>query len=106
MIPTYETEVCSVMATLFMAGPGIRRLKIPDIDQFKFSTTDIAPTICHLLGIDPTSQNEGRVLAEFLEKFNIKKYRRSLIPRKKSVRKRQPVKVQAVKLQGDVTDEI
>jgi len=58
-LPTQEYMGCSVRATLMMAGPGIRaghRLPRPPW------TVDIAPTIAHLLGIEPPRTCEGSII--------------------------------------------
>jgi len=107
VIPTYETEVTSVMAILLMAGPGIKKgVKIPKEEQFKYCTTDLVPTICSLLGIRFPSTCEGRVLHEFLEKTKIKKLKRKLEVLKRNTRERPSKKPKEIKLKGDVTDEI
>ena len=104
MIPTYETDVCSVMATLFISGPCIRRgLKIPKEEQFRYSTTDIVSTICKILNIRFPFQSEGRIIHEFLKDTKIKNLKRNLQPVKREMRKR---KKEVLKLQGDVTDEV
>jgi predicted AlkP superfamily phosphohydrolase/phosphomutase len=104
MIPTYETDVCSVMGTLFISGPGLRKgVKIPKEEQFKYCTTDIVPTICKILNIRVPFQNEGRVIHEFLKEAKIKNLKRNLKPLKREIRIREK---QVVKLKGDVTDEL
>ncbi len=95
------------MATMVMSGYGIRKgLAISHSEQFKYSTMDIAPTICHALGFDVPSQSEGRVIHEFFEEKKIGKTSRTLVPVKRNVRKRELKKILPAKPQGDVTDEI
>lgn len=107
MIPTYETDICSVMATLFISGPDIKKgLKIPRKEQFKYCTTDIVPTICEILDIRVPFQNEGRIIHEFLKKTRIKKLKRDLKEIKRNIRRREKRKPEVLKLKGDVTDEI
>ena len=50
-------------ATLVAAGPDFRRGMI---DQLPSGNADLAPTILHLLGIEPPQPLDGRVLAEAL----------------------------------------
>ena len=106
MIPTYETEVASVMAALLLAGPGVRAgVNIPRLEQGKIRTADLAPTIAHLLGLDSPAQNEGRVLRELLSEFHTKRPERKLTPTARPIRPRPARKPRPIALQGDVTDE-
>jgi arylsulfatase A-like enzyme len=50
-------------ATLVAAGPDFRRGLV---DQLPSGNADLAPTMLHLLGIDPPQPLDGRVLAETL----------------------------------------
>lgn len=50
--------------TLIAAGPGFRRGKTSTIPS---ANIDIAPTVLHLLGIEPPHKFDGRVLAEAME---------------------------------------
>ena len=62
--PTTKYSQSSLAAVCFMAGPGIRKgLRHERYIHLK----DVAPTACHLLGIDPPKNAEGRVVREFLE---------------------------------------
>ena len=105
MIPTYETEVASVYGTLILAGAGVRK-GISEKASRKGSrcTADVAPTLAYLLGIDPPAQNEGRVLHEFLEKFNSAYPSRELTPTARKLAS-SPRPRRRVQLKGDVTDE-
>ncbi len=106
MIPTYETEVTSVMSGLLLAGPGVRAgAKLPRDEQFGLCTTDLAPTLAYLLGIEPPAQNEGRVLQELLSDFEGERPARELQPTARAIVRRPTVKPRAITLQGDVTDE-
>jgi len=106
MIPTYETEVSSVYALMLLAGQGVRHgWREPADQKGRRRTCDVAPTLCHLLGVAPPAQSEGRLLHELLEGFESSAPQRRLTPtRRKLVPPRTtPKKVQ---LQGDVTDEV
>jgi len=106
MIPTYETEAASVMGALVLGGAGVRPSEpLPKLDQTRIWTTDVAPTVAHLLRIDPPAQNEGRVLHEFLADGHSTAPSRTLKPTARSIVTRPPVKPRPVTLQGDVTDE-
>jgi hypothetical protein len=106
MMPTYETEVASVMAGLLLSGPGIRAgLQIPRDQQSRFCTTDLPPTLANLLGIELPAQNEGRVLHELLEGTYAERPERTLHPTARATIRRPTVKPRPITLQGDVTDE-
>lgn len=106
MIPTYETDVTSVMGTLIMYGPGIRPgVKPPKIEQARICTTDVAPTVAYLMGFDAPAQTEGRVLREFLIGSHSDLPKRALKPTARPIRRRPTVKPKPITLQGDVTDE-
>jgi len=107
MIPTYETEATSVMGGFLLAGAGVRPgVKLPRLEQFKICTTDVAPTLAHLLGLDPPPQSEGRVLHEFLAGFHTDWPPRTLTPTARPIVHRPTVRPKPVRLQGDVTDEM
>ena len=107
MIPTYETETTSVMAAMVLGGAGIRPQEAaPRLEQFRLSTTDVAPTIAHLLGLDVPAQSEGRVLHEFLAGAHSERPERGEVtPTARKAARRKSVKPKGVQLQGDVTDE-
>lgn len=63
-LPGTKYSGCSVQGVLIMAGPGIRegvQIKAP------VWTVDIAPTVSHLLGINPPKQAEGKVISSALD---------------------------------------
>ena len=105
MLPTYETEVASVMGTLVLAGPGVRSgVQPPRNEQAKICTTDVAPTVAHLLGLEPPAQTDGRVLREFLTDAHTDAPTRELRPTARPIAHRPTTKPRPVSLQGDVTD--
>ena len=107
MVPTYETEATSVMGTLVVGGAGFRPgVVVPRLEQFKFCTTDVAPTVAHLLGMEPPAQNEGRVLHELLDGFASARPARELKPTARPIVHRPTTRPRPVQLQGDVTDEV
>ncbi|MFP4026496.1 MAG: alkaline phosphatase family protein [Candidatus Brocadiia bacterium] len=106
MVCTYETQTTSVMGTLMLAGPGVRSdCWIPREEQFAYSTTDVAPTIAEILGVEPPAQNEGRVLGEFLTERETSRPDRYLEPLGRPLVYRDSVKPRPKTLKGDVTDE-
>jgi len=65
-MPTYETKLFSTMGTMLLAGPGIKQggyerawRKYGLMRQI-----DVAPTICHVLGLRMPAQNQGAVLSD------------------------------------------
>ncbi|HUJ12112.1 MAG TPA: alkaline phosphatase family protein [Verrucomicrobiae bacterium] len=56
-------------ATLVAAGPDLRKGMV---DQLPTGNADVAPTILHLLGVDPPQPMDGRVLGEALSAGTVK----------------------------------
>jgi predicted AlkP superfamily phosphohydrolase/phosphomutase len=107
MIPTYETEVTSVMGALLLSGPGVRAgVRLPRAEQARVCTTDLAPTLAYLLGLDAPAQSEGRVLREFVNDFCVARPPRTVRSVARPLRHRPTVRPRPVVLQGDVTDEV
>jgi len=106
MLPTFETDATSVMGALVLAGAGVRsHPPIPRLEQFRYCTTDVAPTLAHLIGIEPPAQNEGRILHEFLAGAHAERPARTLQSTDRPIVSRPTTKPQPIQLQGDVTDE-
>lgn len=106
MIPTYETETTSVMGALVLGGAGVRAQEpAPRLEQSRICTTDVAPTLAHLLGLGAPAQNEGRVLHEFLEGEYAQRPERTVIPTARATVRRPTTRPPAIRVQGDVTDE-
>jgi len=106
MLPTYETEATSVLGTLLLAGPGVRpQPPAPRLEQLSVCTTDLAPTLAHLLGIDAPAQSEGRLLREFLAGLPAERPARVLTPTDRPLAPRPSTRPRPAGLQGDVTDE-
>jgi hypothetical protein len=106
MVPTYETETTSVLAAMALAGPGVSsRGVVPKEEPLRLWTTDVAPTACHLLGIDPPAQSEGRVMHELLEDIESGFPERALRTVERRIVPRPRTRPAPVRLQGDVTDE-
>lgn len=66
-VPTAETALSSNMATLIIAGPGVKKGWRPDPNAGLPRLVDVVPTICHLIGISPPRNSEGRVVRELIE---------------------------------------
>ncbi len=97
-IPTAETDISSNYATFMVIGGkaknGYRR---PESDIGPVRLVDIAPTIAHLLGMDPPRHAQGQVLNDFLDGWDVSEIKR---PQKEIDH---PA---TVNLEGDVTDSI
>jgi len=107
MIPTYETETTSVMGAWVLAGPGVRAgTALPRLEQARICTTDVAPTVAHLVGMAAPAQCEGRIVHEFVAGMHAERPARTLEPMARPLVGRPSVKPQPPKLQGDVTDEV
>ncbi len=107
MLPTYETETTSVLGTLIMAGPGIQQLgHLPRVQQARYQTQDVAPTLAHLLQVPAPAAADGRVLFELLEPAPPAPPGRNFQPMARPLVARPSVKPRPLRLQGDVTDEI
>ncbi|WP_322493775.1 alkaline phosphatase family protein [Chloroflexus sp.] len=62
----YFTGIHRPLGMIAMCGPTIpQQGKLPEVQ-----IVDVAPTIMHLLGIPPSTEQDGRVLAEFLSATN------------------------------------
>jgi hypothetical protein len=62
-LPTYETEGFTTMGCMLLAGPGVRGGGY-ERDWQRWGLIreiDVAPTICHLMGLRPPRQNQGVV---------------------------------------------
>ena len=107
MVTTYETGVGSVLGTLVLAGPGVaRRGLLPADEQAAICTTDLAPTLAHLLRWDAPAQSEGRVLRECLDGLPSDRLPRTFHTVARPLVERPTQKPRPLVLQGDVTDEI
>ena len=109
MIPTYETDITSVLGSFFMAGPSVTAVgAIPKEAGARISTKDVAPTVSYLLDMEPPAQTEGRVLREWLAGFESAKPERQRTSAARPIRKSPPVqrKPKPIQLQGDVTDSL
>ena len=67
-IPTSETSFFSNMGCMVMTGPGIKAGYERDWQRYGLMREiDIAPTLCHILGLRPPAQNRGAVLHDIFE---------------------------------------
>lgn len=97
--PTSETDFSSNYATFIIFGPGIKKNYVRPIDFLgPIFLVDIAPTISFLLGIRPPKHSQGKILYDFLEKWNIDEMKRE---EKLTI----PIELMG-RLEGDVTDQL
>ena len=67
-LPTYETEFFTTMGMMILSGPGVRKGGF-ERDWQRWGLIreiDVAPTICHLMGLRPPAQNQGVVPYDLL----------------------------------------
>jgi predicted AlkP superfamily pyrophosphatase or phosphodiesterase len=60
----HDAELASMSATFMASGPKFRRHTIVD----RVRNIDVAPTILHLLGVEPGPTVDGRILQEILRR--------------------------------------
>ena len=101
--PWTETEFSSNLATMIMSGPGVKKGRIGGDNDPMVSLVDIAPTICHIIGIPQPQQAQGRVLRELLKGGSLNKGRP---PKPDIIIPELPIGTGPLKFKGDVTDEI
>jgi predicted AlkP superfamily phosphohydrolase/phosphomutase len=64
-LPSASYGIWSNPAVFFLAGPGVRRgYERPH----PITQADVAPTLCHLIGIAPPAQCEGKLATDVLER--------------------------------------
>lgn len=69
-LPTYETDYFTTMGMMILAGPGVKTGGY-ERDWRRYGLIreiDVAPTICHLMGLRMPAQNQGAVAADLLER--------------------------------------
>lgn len=68
MGPLASTTMTSNLATLILAGPGLKRNYIRNVERIGIpSITSVAPTLCVLMGADRPKQCEADVLWDFFK---------------------------------------
>mgnify|MGYP005839307741 CR=1 FL=1 len=67
-LPTYETAHFTTMGMMILAGPGVRGGGYErDWQEWGLiREIDVAPTICHLMGLRPPAQNQGALPYDLL----------------------------------------
>ena len=62
-LPTATHGIWKIAAVFFLAGPGVRRgYRRPH----PITQVDVAPTLAHLIGLEPPAQCEGMIIADAL----------------------------------------
>jgi len=97
-IPTAETDISSNYATFMVVGGDAKRGYRRPVERVgPVQLVDVAPTVSHLLGIDPPRHSQGRILRDFFEGWEISDVKRSRRNIDLPTRER---------LEGDVTDSL
>ena len=68
-LPTYETDLFTTMGMMILSGPGVK-VGGYERDWRRWGLLreiDVAPTICHLMGLRPPAQNQGVVPYDLME---------------------------------------
>lgn len=80
-LPTARTEIASNLGCFLMMGPGIKKGYEPPVERYGYiHMTQIVPTICHLLGIEPPIHAQGAVVRDFFEGVNMWRERDATLP--------------------------
>ncbi len=67
MLPTTESKYGTQKAVFTVAGPGVKRGYTRPTEKLgDIRLIDVAPTLSHLLGIEPPAQNQGTVVRDLL----------------------------------------
>jgi len=79
-IPTAETSVSSNYGVFIMAGPGVKRGYVRPTELLgPVYLVDVAPTVAHVLGVEPPRHCQGRVLYDFFEGWDASEARRERV---------------------------
>lgn len=79
--PTSETRYGTEKAIFAIAGPGIKKGYARPVDKLgHIRLLDVTPTLCHLLGIQAPAQNQGLVLWDLIEGYEMVRERPNPTP--------------------------
>jgi hypothetical protein len=80
-LPTARTAHASNLGCLVMAGPGVKRgYERPAERLGHVHMTQVVPTLCHLLGIEPPRHVQGAVAYDLLEGWDATRARETALP--------------------------
>ncbi|RMF93166.1 MAG: hypothetical protein D6736_02175, partial [Nitrospinota bacterium] len=80
-LPTARTAVASNLGCFLMMGPGVKQGYERPVERLGYvHMTQVVPTICHLLGIEPPRQAQGAVAYDFLEGVDLVRERETSLP--------------------------
>ena len=99
----YQTEISDNAGALVLAGPGVRKDYVRDLEALPaMFTADLVPTLAHLSGIEAPMHAEGKVVRDLLvghqEVMTRTHQPFETIPARRATKKKPT-------LAGDVTDE-
>jgi len=96
-IPTAETELSSNYGTFIIAGPNIKKGYVRPVDFLgPVYLVDVAPTVAYILNVKPPRHNQGRILYDFFEGWDVSEVKRKRVPLE--------FPKLTVPIRGDVTD--
>ena len=88
MLPTNETVFGTERAIFTIAGPGVKKgYERPAEKLGHVRLIDVAPTLCHLLGIQPPAQSQGAIIYDLLEGHEMVRERPRTTPQYEPTRK-------------------
>ena len=68
MMPTEETTYGTQKCMFMISGPGVKQgYERPALELGHMRLTDVTPTLCRLLGIEPPAQSQGAIAYDALE---------------------------------------
>ena len=68
MLPTVENTFGTQKAIFLVSGPGVKQGYERSTDKLgDIRLIDVAPTLCHLVGLEPPIQSQGTIVRDLLE---------------------------------------
>jgi hypothetical protein len=81
MLPTVENTFGTQKAIFLVSGPGVKQGYERSTDKLgDIRLIDVAPTLCHLLGMEPPGQSQGTVVRDLLEGYEMLRERPAKTP--------------------------
>ena len=80
-LPTAGTAHSSNLGCFVMAGPGVKQGYERPVERLGYMhMTQVVPTVCHLLGIEPPRHAQGAVATDLLEGRDLARQRETTLP--------------------------
>ncbi|MHB1134156.1 MAG: alkaline phosphatase family protein [Chloroflexota bacterium] len=81
MMPTEETTYGTQKSMFIIAGPGVKRgYERPSREVGHMRLTDVTPTLCYALGIEPPAQSQGTIAYDAFEGHELARSRPQQTP--------------------------